>query len=238
VARSFVAEEQVHLLLSVDPRASMHLPEALPKFQVARWLVEALGSVAHQSGDQVVLHWLFDPASSAPVPLHHTGQLERTLAKPPVVGDATPPNLRHLQPFLPPTAVWLVLSDGYFDLATAGSLAATISAAQAKMCWVLWLELDSWPYERARLGEDVWRVARPDGEELPSLVQMTDENIEQVGQRIRTHLLEFLTLTRLSVDDQLRWEWPAQPAFDRETFFQYVFLNDERIRSIFVKQQL
>ncbi len=240
VVRSFVAEEQLRLLISVDPRATMHLPGALPKLQIAQWLVEALVRVAEQSGDQIYLHWLFDQRASAPALVGTAAQLWRVLEKRSPASEEAPANLRHLQSFLPPTAIWLIITDSYFQMNDdARALATTIVAAQRNMCWVLLLELDSWPHERAVMGQDVWQISQLGAQEPGDLVELSAANLEAVEQRIEEHRAQFLNLTRLPPDDLLRWQWPAEVLPDREQFFNKAFfVHDRRIHDIFVKQSL
>lgn len=238
LARSFVAEERLRLLLSIDPRATMALPEALPKLQLALWIAEALLLVAG-ADDELLLHWLFDRAPSPPRPLHSLSQLYGQRAVPAGLGDNAPVNIQHLRSFLPPTTVWVIVSDLYFDHGSAAeSLAATMAAAAAGMCWVLLVEIDSWAQERTFMGqEEVWRIDHayaPQGE----FVQLSATNLQEVENRIRDHRAGFVSNTRLAAEDQVLWPLPDGSAPEAERTFLSTFTSHSRIQSLFAKQYL
>lgn len=241
VVRSFVAEEQLRLVVSVDTRPSMQLPAALPKLQIALWLAEAISRVAIESGDQVHLHALFDPGRAAPTALVSETHLRRALERlPGAAQHATSPvlNLHSLRPHLPPTAVWLIVTDCYFDSErTLQSLAAEMVRAQAGFCWVLLIDLDTWSHELIGLHKTVWQIAGP---EAPAAqrVELSSQNIETVHRKIEQHKQRLRTAARLHLNDWRAWSWPATVQPDREEFFNSTFLNDERIQSIFMKHTL
>ena len=56
VVRTFEHEVQTRLVISVDARATMRLPEAASKLQLALWFAEAVSYIAGRSGDSVALH--------------------------------------------------------------------------------------------------------------------------------------------------------------------------------------
>jgi hypothetical protein len=238
LVRSFVAEERMRLLVSIDPRATMRLPQALPKLQHALWLAEAL-MASGGPDDELLLHWLFDVRPSAPARLHKLEQLYDPGAAPGALNEDAPANLQQLRPCLPPTAIWLVVTDLYFDDSSAArALAATMADAQARMCWVLLVELDSWPYEQALMGEEVWRLERPGGDRQPQPVQLTPENLREVAGRIARHRERFLDQTQLANEDRLSWAWPsAVPPAPEDAFLQR-FTTDSRIKALFFRQHV
>src|SRR6185436_2454785 len=63
VIRTFEHEAQTRLVISIDTRASMRLPESAPKLQLALWLAEAIAYIAGRSGDSVALHALYGPGA-------------------------------------------------------------------------------------------------------------------------------------------------------------------------------
>lgn len=67
VVRVFEAEERMTLLIIVDTRPAMRLPEHAPKLLAALWILRALTEVAAASGDEVVLGTLFSPRDERPV---------------------------------------------------------------------------------------------------------------------------------------------------------------------------
>jgi uncharacterized protein (DUF58 family) len=56
--RTFEHEVQTRVVISIDTRATMRLPDAASKLQLARWLAEAMAYIAGRSGDSVALHAL------------------------------------------------------------------------------------------------------------------------------------------------------------------------------------
>jgi uncharacterized protein (DUF58 family) len=58
VVRTFEHEVQTRVVISIDTRATMRLPEVASKLQLARWFAEAMCYIAGRSGDSVALHAL------------------------------------------------------------------------------------------------------------------------------------------------------------------------------------
>ncbi len=58
VVRTFEHEVQTRVVISIDTRATMRLPEVASKLQIARWFAEAMSYIAGRSGDSVALHAL------------------------------------------------------------------------------------------------------------------------------------------------------------------------------------
>ena len=58
VVRTFEHEVQTRVVISIDTRATMRLPEVASKLQLARWFAEAMSYIAGRSGDSVALHAL------------------------------------------------------------------------------------------------------------------------------------------------------------------------------------
>jgi hypothetical protein len=237
VVRSFVAEEHLRLVVSVDARPTMELPRELPKLQLARWLAEALARVAIASGDQVWLHRLFDRYDSAPLPITSESQLRDALESLVAQPNVQPPiNLGMLRPALPPAIVWLIVTDLYFDDdSDARALATMIDEAIAGRCWVLLVDLDSWPFEQAALDTGRWRIEGP-GAPANNLLDLDRDSIKSVDEHIHKHKKKFLDGTHLDQPDYVHWLWPASG--DAERFFQEQFLAEKRIQDIFVKQTL
>ena len=62
VVRTFEHEVQTRVVISIDTRATMRLPEVAPKLQLALWFAEAMSYIAGRSGDSVALHALGERA--------------------------------------------------------------------------------------------------------------------------------------------------------------------------------
>ena len=58
VVRTFEHEVQTRVVISIDTRATMRLPEVASKLQLALWFAEAMAYIAGRSGDSVALHAL------------------------------------------------------------------------------------------------------------------------------------------------------------------------------------
>ena len=201
LVRRFVAEEQYSLVISIDTRATMHLPLALPKLQMANWLAEAITWVALRSGDRVILHQLFDAAAQPPVVLRGSAgltQIRRGLERcQPQTSSATAIgveslNLNSLRPFLPPTAIWLIVTDFYFSAAQAEALAARIVQAQNGFRQVLLVELDSWEHERALVGMGPRLIEGPGLTVERPHYEIGEAELETVATAIRQHKMRFL----------------------------------------------
>jgi hypothetical protein len=58
VVRTFEHEVQTRVVLSIDTRATMRLPDVASKLKLACWFAEAMAYIAGRSGDSVALHAL------------------------------------------------------------------------------------------------------------------------------------------------------------------------------------
>lgn len=243
--RKFVAEEQHALVISIDTRTTMTLPAELPKLHVASWLAEAIAWVALRSGDRAVLHRLFSPAPQAPVALRgatRTGQIRTAVERcqPQADSGATAGddalNLEGLRPYLPPTAIWLILTDFYFTVEQAEVLAQHIIQAQNGFRQVLLVDLDSWPYEKTLLGTGARWIEGPGLVVERPHYEITEETLQQVESKIAAQKSHFLQLLQRSRVDS-HWAWP-QPPLAGAVFFQEQFANDKAIQSLFVRNTL
>ncbi len=243
LVRKFVAEEQYSLVISLDTRATMQLPPALPKLQIANWLAEAIAWVALRSGDRVILHQLFAASSQPPVVLRGSAgltQIRSGLARcqPPAKSEtgleAEALNLNSLRPFLPPTAIWLIVTDLYFTAPQAEQLAERIVQAQNGFRQVLLVELDSWEHERALVGLGPRLIEGPGLAVERPHYEIGEAELETVATTIRQHKQRFLDrLHRNRVDS--RWNWPTTP-IDHAAFFQAHFLEDRALQSLFERK--
>ena len=55
VVRTFEHEVQTRVVISIDTRATMRLPDVAPKLQLARWFAEAMAYIAGRYADSVAL---------------------------------------------------------------------------------------------------------------------------------------------------------------------------------------
>jgi len=235
LVRHYAAEEQLTMVISIDTRATMHLPESLPKLQIAAWLVEATASIALASQDRIYLHRLFGPAANSLFSLRGTsssGRIRAVLRRFAEEREETV-NLKPLRTCLAPTTVWVIATDLYFG-GSAARLAQEIARAQDGYCWVVLIDLDSWPLERAILGEGARRIEGPGLETKHNRFEITSANLAMVETKIRDHKDRFFAKTRRSSCDRVPWHWPVagtEPA----TFFRDRFLEDPVIQRLFMK---
>lgn len=240
LVRRFEAEEQLTLAVSIDPRPSMSLLAAAPKLRLACWLAYALASVAAANGDRVLLHRLFGAAAGSLETIRTNAALTRArrfleaLARRPA-GDADPPELRTLEARLPPAAVWLIVTDLYF--ADPGErLARAVARAQRGLRWVILLDLDNWPQERAVLGQGARRIEGP-GLAKRLEVEVDRGGVEAVRRRIEAHKAALLDRIRRGGLSTLHWRWPAAEDVDLAELFRERFQHEPVLRRLFRRRR-
>ncbi len=240
VVRSFMAEEHVELVVSVDARESMRFPHGFSKLQIAVWLADAFTATAQGTGDQVAVHPLFASTAAPPRLVSSEAQVRRAVASGGrLESDASLTlNAAVLRPHLPPTSVWVIITDLYFSADDVAVLARAMREAQANMCWVILLDLDSWGYESARLDKGVWRIAGPALAEPGQLVDVDDVRAA-IEADIDAHKAAVRMGAALPDIDYRRWSWPdPRNGEGPEPFFNRMLLDDRRIGSIFGRSAL
>lgn len=232
--RRYQSEERLQLLLSLDLRDTMRYPEnpvrnqaplLTSKAQIGRWLCAALAMIALEERDGVVLHRLFG-TSQPPVEIRARDQIETLLNHIAVDDAAEHFNDTQLEQFLPPTAAWLIVTDFYFT--DANALIERVASAPN---WVIFVELDSWPAERAAIQTGARLVDGPLSAQ--KRVNVTAERLQEVEARIaqnRRHVLESCPRA-----DYTRWAWPVESNFDVEAFFRARFSEDVVLQRLFMK---
>ncbi|MCP4217776.1 MAG: DUF58 domain-containing protein [bacterium] len=237
--KTFVAEEHMTLVISIDTRDSMYLPQWMSKVQVAAWLTEAIGKIALRSGDRVVIHRLFGQQDSGVESLQGPASISRIRRvldrfEAPIAADE-PVNVGILDRFLPPTAVWLVLTDFYFHMeADAGKLARRIAQAQDGWRWILTMDLDSWHWEKKYLGLGARKIEGPDGMPVDRQFEIDFPAVKVIEKKITAHKARFRDLVARESYDHIHWEWPLEQENPGE-FFRRRFGNERRIQRLFMK---
>lgn len=254
LARRFVAEEQLTLAVSLDARHTMHGPPDSEKLLVALWLAEALAVLTLHGSDRIVLHPLYSQAGQQAETLRGAGQQSRVRPalrrlqaaveppRPPSrwhqrlrTRPAAPPrppslNIAALRPQLPPTAIWLIVTDGYLPLADRDELVRRMTRASEGSRWVLLVELDSWPAERAALGTGARRI---DGPGLTA----TQPELEIDGhtiQRVEAEIAANLEPLRQAARAHIRWSWPpTASAFSIADTFADWFRGERGLHALF-----
>jgi hypothetical protein len=254
LVRKFTAEEHYKLVVSLDVRDTMRYPQApqtrgrnqptpvnISKLQVARWLATAIAFVALRSGDEVVLHQLFgrNPVFFSLRGSRGVAQTEEGLDQISATSDAGEiPNLAELDRYLPPTCVWVIITDFYFQPEPARDLIERIASAQDGMRWVLLVDLDSWPYERHLLAGGP-RLRRIQGPGVDQERRFDKTHLSEVSERILQHKERILSACQQSAD-VVHWPWPQQFGEQEDStlrqFFRSSFLKDKTLRRLFERE--
>jgi hypothetical protein len=207
--------------------------------------------------DRIVLHPLYSQLGQQPEILRGAGQqsrirpaLRRLRAaveppRPPIrwyqhlrPHPAVPPsppslNLAALWPQLPPTAIWLIVTDGYLPPADRDELVRRMTRASEGSRWVLLAELDSWPAERAALGTGARRIDGPGLVATGPELEIDGETIRRVEREIAASLQPL----RLAARAHIRWSWPATAsAFNLADAFADWFRSERGLHALFRRQ--
>jgi hypothetical protein len=161
VAKSFEAEERRTLIVLLDCRLAMRLPEAVPKLGVAAWIAQTLVMAALEEHDRVIVMPVFSgPTAARPITIEGAKGMSAmntfvadVLAKPLTQDDwNTIPHagLSPLQAMLKPSAAVAMITDGLFDDPKL-EFASFARLAQKNFRTLHMVEIDSWPHERAQL---------------------------------------------------------------------------------------
>jgi Protein of unknown function DUF58 len=237
VVRTFEHEVQTRVVISIDTRATMRLPEVASKLQLARWFAEAMAYIAGRSGDSVALHALergqvVELGTSADRwRIRHA--LQRVTDPNSASAASSGRSFTGLERALPPGSVWLVLTDLYFaDDAEVMSLAARVRNAQQGSRWVVVVDFDSWPCETHRVGHGLYRLEGP-GVSAPELrVRLTSGLLDDVKGRIDERKRRFDRAAAAGGYERLRWTWPAEADPAATAIFREHFFGQEIVRRL------
>jgi uncharacterized protein (DUF58 family) len=233
VVRTFEHEVQTRVVISIDSRATMRLPEVASKLQLARWFAEAMSYIAGRSGDSVALHSLeggqvIEMGASA-----DRWRIRRALERMTATISKARLNWTALEQALPPGSIWLVLTDLYFaDEAEVMSLAARIRNAQQGSRWVVLVDFDSWPCETRRVGYGLHRLEGPGVSKPEPRVRVTSSLLEDVKGRIEERKRRFDRAAAAGGYDRLRWTWPAETDPAAADVFREHFFGQEIVHRL------
>jgi len=262
VVRTFEHEVQTRVVISIDTRATMRLPEVASKLRLARWFAEAMAYIAGRSGDSVALHALESgqvielgsssdrrrirqalqrvctlnrhATASSPEPARRARE-ERSGGRGPASDEprfGAEPRLR-LERALPPGSVWIVLTDLYFaDEADVMSLAARVRNAQQGSRWVVVVDFDSWACETHRVGHGLHRLEGPGVSALELRVRLTSSLLDEVKGRIDERKRRFDRAAAAGGYDRLRWAWPAKADPAATDIFREHFFGQEIVHRL------
>ena len=234
VVRTFEHEVQTRVVISIDTRATMRMPEGVSKLQLAVWFAEAMAYIAARSGDAVALHGLesgrvIELGSSA-----DRWHIRRALQLLQAPGTATPGlSFAGLEQALPPGSVWLVLTDLYFTTEVdVMALAARVRNAQHGSRWVVVVDFDSWACETRRVGHGLRRLDGP-GVTTPELrVRLNRALLDDVKGRIDARKRRFDRAAAAGGYDRLRFTWPADSHPASADIFREHFFGQEIVRRL------
>jgi hypothetical protein len=238
--RTFEHEVQTRVVVSIDTRATMRLPEVASKLQIALWFAEAMTYIACRSGDSVALHTLeggqvVELGSSADRWRIRRALQRLCMARPAEsrVGAEHRRTWTALERALPPGSIWLVLTDLYFAAeAEVMSLAARVRNAQQGSRWVVVIDFDSWACETHRVGHGLRRLEGP-GVSAPELrVRLTPDLLDDVKGRIDERKRRFDRAAAAGGYDRLRWTWPAEADPAPTAVFREHFFGQEIVRRL------
>ncbi|MCP5101925.1 MAG: DUF58 domain-containing protein [bacterium] len=239
VVKEFTAEEHMTLVISIDTRDSMQLPRAMPKVLIAAWVAEAISRIALRSDDRVVLHRLFGKGRGGIETLRGTGGLSRlggVLNRFNAFGGTLDEvNLGVLDRYLPPTAVWLILTDFYFDMEReARKLGMWMTEAQDGWRWIIAMDLDSWSYEKNYLGVGARKIEGPGVWDPNRQFDITSRSLGEIGEGILSHKRHFHRMVKREGYDRICWEWP-EVKVEPGDFFEHRFGEDRVLQRLFMK---
>jgi hypothetical protein len=241
LVKTFELETQARVLISVDGRPSMRFPGAASKVQMAVWVAEALAYIGGRSGDRVVLHRLFSPPAQSrtwAIQRPSRAQIWRNLQQLAAEPRQQPAlSLGGLERALPPGGIWILITDLYFEEEQESErLARRVQRAQDALAWVILLDLDSWPYERALISGGNWRIDGPGAPQPQPHVNMNRDTALEVEQRIEERKKRFHQVADAGGYDPTRWEWPGRAPSLRELFRSH-FFHDPVLRRMLMKPE-
>lgn len=241
LVRTFTAEEHLTLLISLDFRESMSLPQNMPKNLIAAWLTEAISWIALRSGDRVILHNLFCHNNLNIRELHGTHHLnsiptiiQHFYSSPKTHSSLS---LSGLEKHLKPSVVWIIISDFYFDLDTVGKkLGHRIARAQDGMRWIILVDTDSWPLEKQLLGKGPRKIEGPDLPHTSQPLEIKENTLSTIEDRISRHKQYFNKQINRDAFDFICWKWPSDEILNPKSFFERQFSQDRVIQRLFMKE--
>jgi hypothetical protein len=241
LVRTFMAEEQLTLVISLDTRNTMQMPAVMPKIIIASWLLEAISWIALRSDDRVILHRLFGSANGSIQELygsHGSSPIRKVLNRfLSYKGPKDSVNTSVLERYLRPAVVWLIISDFYFDMDTEGrKLGRRIAEAQDGMRWIIIVDTDSWPYEKNYLGEGPRKVEGPGLLTYDRPLEIETKTILQVETWIKEHKQSFRDNVSRGAFDFICWKWPAKRQPEAGVFFEDHFGKERVLQRLFMRE--
>ena len=168
IAKSFEAEERRTLIVMLDCRVAMRLPQSVPKLGVAAWIAQTLVAAALEEQDRVIVLPVFSgPSPGSPITINRAAdiakvqsfvadKLERSLGE--SDWHATPnAGLSASRGLLKPSAAVVLISDALFD-DPGDEFTSFARGVQRNYRTFHMVEIDSWPHEKALLSVGPFRL--------------------------------------------------------------------------------
>lgn len=242
----FESEQRLQILVSVDSRPTMAFPEPIEKskLQVARWLAQSVGILALEDHDSVMIHSLFAKSRLPVARPRDRGELDALLGRicDPLSEEPDQLNTFDLGRVLPPSGVWIIVSDFYFDSRLLEDLVGRVRAARRGRRWVMLMDLNSWPRERAMLGKNQpWTVVGP-GQSAGNVdlrIQSDDDTLMEVEKNIDKHKRRMaVTSAEQHELESGRWDLDSRPLDGKKPFesFRQKFVDNKLLRDLFARQ--
>ena len=239
--RTFQSEERSRFLFSIDDRETMRWPQNWGKLVLSLWLTQALAAIFSSNQDEVVLHRLFgneDPVRCRGTATSGTAEnfcqdIIQTSEPEQRLNDS---NILH---YTAPTggslAVWVISTDLTFD-DPQQQLAKLIDQAQAQFCWVVLIDMNSWPSEKEILAEGPLDIIGPgisQGEKIRFEPLRTQLN--EIEKRIYNHKDALLKDVQLGENEKKPWDLNSHHLANLEDTFHDEFINSLAIQQLLVQ---
>lgn len=200
IVKSFEAEERRTLIILLDCRPAMRLPEGADKLRVAFWIAQLLVDIALAERDHAVIVPLFSAVDHKPVKVRggrdkrQVSSLFETLlnrVNDADTWDAVPRfDGRAAVRALQPAAAVVLLSDMLFD-DPEGRFAGLVRRAQKSYRSFHVFELNSWPMERSLMAGGPFRLAALEGRDFGEThFEAADQALREAEQAMERHLLQ------------------------------------------------
>ncbi len=244
IIKTFVAEQKLQILLSIDNRESMLLPQPTSKLHHACWLAQSIKTICTNNQDIVNVHQLFGDTNQALTHINRSNmafgdqsqQLYSALSKTPPTDTSV--NHRQLAQLARPAAVWVIISDFYFKTnKSIDLLAELVRKRRAAKNWIIFIDINSWPNEKAQLGLGSRRILGPNGspDKTNGIYDINEQHLLQVEGKIQHHKNQLFNRLSHQTIDSSCWLWPSDKTFDHQQFFRERFFNDKVLQRLFMR---
>ena len=205
LVRNFETETSRNLVIVLDTRPAMRLPEAAPKLLIGYWLAMCMIQIALQESDEVVFCLLSTRTQVVPIRSNQKAGLQSLQGLADVIfrkelseadwNDQTRPDMRPIFAHLEPTSAVLLISDMLF--ADDDRRFATLARhAQQGHRSLHIAEIDSWPHEMALLQAQPFDLAPIErtvfeGNHFEATAEFAKKTRAAIDARLHAHQFAF-----------------------------------------------